>query len=167
MRTLESWAIAWGIPAAALADLRTMMGAGFDPPVPPPANLRNEADVQAMVRLEATNLGGRLWRNNVGAGELSDGSFVRWGLANESKKMNALVKSSDLVGAIPRKIQPQHVGQTWAVFTCREVKAPGWRYAGTDRERAQLRWIELVQSIGGDAAFANGPGTIDGPVSGR
>ena len=37
-----------------------------------------EAEVQNQVRLLASKEGWRLWRNNVGAGELQNGSFVRW-----------------------------------------------------------------------------------------
>ena len=67
--------------------------------------------------------------------------------------MNQHIKSADLVGIMPRRIGPEHVGQVGCV-TSREVKAPGWRYSGTPREQAQLAWAQLVVSLGGDAAFA-------------
>lgn len=162
MINLTQWAIAWRIPPEALADLAARLGAGSE--LPAPGDARSEAGAQALIRLEATQLGGRLWRNNVGAGELADGSFVRWGLANDSKAMNQHIKSADLVGIMPRRIGPEHVGQVWGVFTSREVKAPGWRYSGTPREQAQLAWAQLVVSLGGDAAFATGPGSIDAAV---
>jgi len=41
-------------------------------------------------------------------------------------------------------------------FVSREVKRPGWRYTGTEREVAQLRWIEIVTALGGDAKFTTG-----------
>ena len=38
-----------------------------------------------------------------------------------------------------------------------EVKRPGWTYKGTQREAAQLKWIEHVVSLGGKGLFATGP----------
>lgn len=116
----------------------------------------SEATAQNLVRLAASRAGCRLWRNNVGAGYLTDGTFVRFGLANESAAVNKHIKSADLVGIRPVLITPDHVGQTIGQFLSREVKRPGWRYAGTAHERAQLAWAELVRSLGGDAAFTTG-----------
>jgi hypothetical protein len=159
---LHAWAIRWGVPHAALADLVGMMlDAGLPPPEGPLPG-KSEAAVQVNVRLEATRAGCRLWRNNVGAGQLADGSFLRWGLANDSKQMNAHIKSADLIGIRPRRVEPHHVGEVWGVFLSREIKPEGWRYSGTDREVAQRRWAELVLALGGDACFATGVGTIDG-----
>ena len=108
------------------------------------------------LRLAASKAGVRLWRNSNGAGYLQDGSFVRWGLANETAQMNAKIKSSDLIGIRPVLITPAHVGQTLGVFVSREVKARGWRYHASDRERAQKAWLDLITSLGGDAAFSTG-----------
>jgi len=36
----------------------------------------------------------------------------------------------------------------------------GWHFLGTKREEAQLRWAELIASMGGDACFANREGTL-------
>lgn len=118
--------------------------------------LTSEAAAQQACRLAATSSGARLWRNNVGAGKLEGGSFLRWGLANESEAMNKHIKSSDLIGITPVVITAEMVGQTVGVFTAREIKRPGWKYTGTDREKAQLRFIELVNAMGGDAAFSTG-----------
>jgi hypothetical protein len=115
-----------------------------------------EADAAARVRLAASAAGVRLWRNNVGAGKLTNGTFVRWGLANESRQMNAHIKSADLIGVRPVLVGPHHVGQTLGVFVSRETKRPGWRYSGNEHEAAQQRWIDLVRSLGGDAAFTTG-----------
>ena len=115
-----------------------------------------ESDAQDAVRLAARRAGAVLWRNNVGAGKLSNGSFIRWGLANESMLMNRGVKSGDLIGIEPVLITPAHVGLTIGRFVSAEVKAPGWRYHGTSREMAQKAWVDLVISLGGKAVFTTG-----------
>ena len=117
----------------------------------------SESSAQAAVRLAASQSGARLWRNNIGAGKLENGSYIRWGLANDSSAVNARVKSGDLIGIRPVLITPEHVGRTLGVFVSREVKHPGWRFHPNDeREAAQQRWIDLVNSLGGDAAFTTG-----------
>lgn len=77
--------------------------------------------------------------------EDANGRVVRFGLANDSPAVNKRIKSCDLVGIRPN-------GQFWA----RECKPAAWHYTGTEREQAQLRFIELVNSMGGDAAFTTG-----------
>lgn len=120
----------------------------------------SEAAQQALVRLEASRKGLVLWRNNVGVLVDERGVPVRFGLANDSAAVNRSIKSADLVGIRPLLITPAHVGSVVGQFVSREVKAEGWRYTGTERERAQLRWAELVLSLGGDAAFATGEGSL-------
>ena len=122
--------------------------------------MSSEAAAVATIRLEASRLGLRLWRNNVGASVLQDGSFIRWGLANETAQMNRQIKSADLVGIRPILITPAHVGRLIGQFVSREVKPEGWKWSGSEREQAQLRWAELVNSLGGDACFASGEGTL-------
>ena len=116
----------------------------------------SETGATQRVRLAASTAGCRLWRNNVGAGALTNGSYIRWGLANETPAMNSRIKSADLIGIRPVRITAEHVGQVFGVFLSREVKQPGWRYTGAGREEAQMRWVELVQSLGGDAGFTTG-----------
>ena len=155
---LNEWAIRWGVPAEALEDLRRQMGAvNTDAPV---SDALSEAGVQSRVRLEASRRGMRLWRNNVGACYTDEGQFIRYGLANDSHQMNKRIKSPDLVGLKPVLIEPHHVGQVIGQFVARECKPEGWRYTGTEHEQAQLKFLELVLSLGGDAAFANREGTL-------
>jgi hypothetical protein len=156
---LDQWAIQWSIPHAALADLRQRMGLlGTVDATQKPGE--SEAGVQSRIRLEASQKGMRVWRNNVGALLDDRGVPVRYGLANDSAKVNAVIKSGDLIGIRPVQIGVQHLGTTIGQFVSREVKEQGWRYSGTPREIAQQNWVLLVNSLGGDAAFATSVGTL-------
>ena len=156
---LDTWAQRHGISTAALTELRGIFGISTEPVSAQPVYL-SEAAVQASIRMEASCKGSRLWRNNVGAAHTAEGSFIRFGLCNESKAMNTAIKSSDLVGIRPVVITEAHVGRTIGQFLAREVKHGGWKYTGTKREQAQLAFLNLVASLGGDAAFSKGRGTI-------
>jgi hypothetical protein len=155
---LDTWAKIWGIYPQALADLKRRILAATPPASSGPGV--GESEVQNLVRLEASRAGCRLWRNNVGAVVSEDGRSIRYGLLNESKRMNARIKSSDLIGIRPVLIKEKHIGYTIGQFMAREVKRPGWKFTGTDREEAQLKFIKLVIALGGDAKFASGGGTI-------
>lgn len=121
------------------------------------ANPRNERDAQDAVRLEASQRGVRLWRNNVGAVTTEDGRHIRYGLANDSSRMNAEVKSADLIGITPVVVTADMVGQTIGVFTSIEVKGPNWTPGQADaRTKAQRHWQQLVRALGGIARFSKG-----------
>lgn len=122
--------------------------------------MMSESAISNEIRLEASQLGIRLWRNNVGATYTPAGQFIRFGLANDSAQLNKAIKSADLIGIRPILITPAHVGLTIGQFISREVKNAGWNYTGTERERAQLAWAELINSLGGNACFATGRGTF-------
>lgn len=153
--TIHDWARRWHIQPAALNELMRLFGV-FDPLGVPEGEQggATEAANQNNLRLNMSKAGGRLWRNNVGAGYMRDGSFIRWGLANDSKAMNEKIKSSDLIGLRPVLIRPEHVGTLIGQFVAREVKPEGWIYRATARERAQLAFKILVSSLGGDAKFS-------------
>lgn len=149
--SIVEWAVKWNVPLAAVKELQASMGIGdFTPAGQAGAS---EANVQSRVRIAASRRGDRLFRNNVGAGKQEDGSFIRWGLANESKEINRAIKSADLIGIRRVVITPEMVGRTIGQFWSCEVKEAGWRYTGTDRERAQKAWADLVVSMGGHASF--------------
>ena len=156
--TLHQWAAKWGVGQAALEDMRRMMV--MDEAPPPAGADKSEAWAQSAVRVEASQKGARLWRNNVGALLDARGVPVRYGLANDTAALNARVKSGDLIGVRPVLVTPAHVGATIGQFLSREIKAPGWRYSGTPRETAQLAWAQLVLGLGGDAGFATGAGSL-------
>lgn len=156
---LTEWAKTWAVSDSALADLRACV-LGLDGGVSAPAGT-SEAAVQAQVRVEASKLGLRVWRNNLGVTQDHEtGSFVRYGLANDSAAVNSRVKSADLIGIRPRIVQPGDVGKLIGQFVSFEVKRAGWKYTGTEREVAQAAWATLVLSLGGDARFVTGPGQI-------
>lgn len=152
---LYVWAHKWGIPFEAVIDLMTILGS--HPPVTDRiTSATSETSVSNLERLKAAKNGGLLWRNNVGAMQNESGAWIRFGLANESKQMNERTKSSDLIGIRPVLITQEMVGITIGQFMARECKKPSWVYEGTPRERAQLRFIELVTAKGGDAQFTTG-----------
>ena len=156
---LNQWAIKYGIPLAAVVELRQIMGA-VNTDVSNSNEEYSEGAVQSLVRLEASRKGARLFRNNVGAFTPPEGGLVRYGLANDTKEMNQNVKSSDLIGIKPIIVTPEMVGYIVGVFLAREIKESGWTYCGNKKEEAQLKFIELITSLGGDACFASSEGTI-------
>jgi hypothetical protein len=155
--TLDEWALKWGVPSGAVTDLRKQLTQTPDAEVIVDGKtLGSEAEVQARVRLDASKRGARLWRNNLGACMTAEGQFIRYGLANDSKRMNEKVKSSDLIGIRPVLITPRHMGQTLGQFVARECKRVGWVYRGTVKEKAQLKFCEIITGFGGDATFTTG-----------
>lgn len=154
---LETWAKKYGVSAEALDELRASFGCM---PVVVNQATDSESRVQAEIRLEAAKKGIKLWRNNVGVLPDARGVPVRYGLANDSKRLNDACKSADLIGWRPVLITTAHVGTTVAQFVSRECKRAGWKYKGDAHERAQLKWAEAVVADGGDACFASGPGTL-------
>lgn len=156
--SIVQWATRNGVSYSALSELREIFGT--ESAVGTSVVNESEAAVQSRVRLEAARKGLKLWRNNVGALLNPEGVPVRYGLANDSKKLNEVIKSGDLIGWRPVLITPEHIGCRLAQFVSRECKRPDWKFSGTDRERAQLRWIEAVVADGGDAKFCNEEGTL-------
>lgn len=150
---VSNWARKWDVSAEAMQDLRRILTAVSTEPEHTATG--SESAVQVAQRLHASSGGGRLWRNNVGATTTPEGSFIRFGLCNDSKKMNRNIKSSDLIGIRPVLICPHHVGVTIGQFVARECKPPGHKFRGTPRERAQLKFLLLVIGLGGDASFVD------------
>lgn len=156
---LDEWAKKWNISYEAIEELKKTFGLLENPMISNRFPLK-EGAVQNLIKLEASQKGCRLWRNNVGALYTQDGSFLRYGLANESSSINKKIKSADLIGIKPIKITKEMIGITIGQFISREVKKENWSYRGTEDEKAQLAWIELINSLGGDACFANKEGTL-------
>lgn len=157
--TYDEWARNY--PEAALA-LQSLFGAAEAPTHDPSLGGKSEAHAQQQVRLKVARYGAAAWRNNVGATPSKCDNCgcrvtpVRYGLANESAKLNAKIKSHDLILAIPRVIRPEDVGRTIAQFGSIEVKRPGWKFTGKGQESGQAAWAALVQKLGGFSTFSCG-----------
>ncbi len=113
-----------------------------------------ESAITSHVRLDAAEQGVELWRNNVGVLKDETGRPVRYGLANDSKKLNEEIKSSDLIGITPVLITPDMVGTIVGVFTAIEMKDSDWVFNHTEREVAQKKFHDIVIKAGGFAGFA-------------
>lgn len=147
---LHEWASRWSIPAAALQELL----ASVTPPVAR-SPLSGEQAVQQDIRIAAPSAGCILWRNNSGAAvDPTTGRPIRYGLGNDSKQVNTVLKSSDLIGITPVTVTAAHVGRVLGVFTAVEVKRPGWVKPTGSRELAQGNFLTLVQRFGGAGSFA-------------
>lgn len=151
---LHTWAARWHVPPEALAELAALSDAADLPHATP----GSEAAASNLIRLAASQRGDLLlFRNNVGALLDKRGVPLRYGLANDSKQLNAICKSADLIGvkrvAVASLPRAGHVG----VFASVEVKHPGWKYTGTKHEIAQKAWAMRIQAMGGVAVFATGP----------
>ena len=118
----------------------------------------SETDLMRRIQIQASRLGARLFRNNVGSAWMGqsarqdDGTViikharrVTFGIPGEG--------GSDLIGWTPVLITPEMVGRTVAVFSAVEVK--------TDAGRAtpeQIQFLSVVKGSGGIAALVR---TVD------
>ena len=156
------WAARHGVSYEALGELLNVLGVVNLPcATTEPDTDKSEAWVQSMVKLNAAK--GHtltLWRNNVGALQDKRGVPVRYGLMNDSKRMNEKFKSGDLIGIRRVLITQAMVGQVIGQFVSIEVKEPGWVYTGEGRETAQLNWANAVNARGGFAIFLCNPDNI-------
>ena len=148
---LANWAKKWGVSHAALCELQEIFSLHNSDINIRNSDVKTEAELQALVRLHASKNGFRVWRNNVGAVHTSDDRFIRFGLANESEKMNKMIKSADLIGIKPILIEKNHMGITIGQFVSYEVKAPQRSHTNKQRLDAQIAWRNLILAFGGDA----------------
>lgn len=154
MSIFNVWARRHGVTPQAMAELEALLGIApeYSSVSHPP---RSEAAVQNAVRLEAGRRGDlKLWRNNVGVLLDDRGIPLRFGLANDSHRLNEVVKSGDLIGVWKRLITPEMVGTHIGQFCSFECKSENWKFSPTDkREKAQLNWANVVNTMGGYARF--------------
>lgn len=100
----------------------------------------SESVILRQILIRASQLGARLFRNQVGVYELKDGRYLTSGLC---------VGSSDLIGWTPVVITPEMIGRTLAVFTAVETKR--LKKDATDK---QADFISAVVAAGGIAGVA-------------
>ena len=138
MTSIYEWAARWGIPHQAIHELQL---AGI--PVAESADDgERESEISNQVRIEASRAGVALFRNNSGVGINPEGRTVRFGLGNDSKRINTVRKSSDLIGI-------DCAGR----FIALEIKTKNWKYCGTAPQIAQKNFIDLVNRMNGRASF--------------
>lgn len=155
MNTLSEWKRKHGISDEAYNDLCLLWGI-HEHPESSSVDGKSEAYSQTKVMLAESYAGTTLFRNNVGAAQDKTGRIIRYGLCNESKKMNEKMKSSDLIGVRPVTITREMVGTVIGQFVAIEVKKPGWSFEGDEHETAQLRFGGMVAANGGFFKFSNG-----------
>ena len=116
----------------AAAELTAILTAQVQPTVDPSAVGKSEAWAQQQDRFKIARAGALAFRNNNGATPAKCEKCgrrttpVRYGLANDSAKLNEQLKSSDLILGIPRLIRPQDVGRTLLQFGSDEGQRRGW-----------------------------------------
>ncbi|KYK44572.1 hypothetical protein A1D31_14340 [Bradyrhizobium liaoningense] len=118
-----------------------------------------EADLMRMLQRFASQLGARLFRQNVGQAwvgkpECGNGRMVRLGpgdvLLRNARPFHAGVAGmSDLGGWMPVQVTADMVGSTVAIYTQVEVKD------GARPTKEQIAWIEAVNKAGGRAGIAH------------
>ena len=155
--TLLEWQRKHGITAEALADLANIVGLDVESS----KEGTGENVVQEVARLEASKKGWLLFRNNKGVlPDPKTGRWIRFGLCNDNPTIGKRLRSSDLIGIRPVVITQDMVGSTIGQFVAREVKKAGWKYKGTEHEKAQLAFGTLIIGLGGDFKFWNGEGEL-------
>ena len=147
MSPIDIWAAKWHVLPAAIAELQSVLSSidvvdGFGTGAGDRDD-GNETEISKQIRIEASRVGALLFRNNSGVGFNPAGRPVRFGLGNDSKRLNAVLKSSDLIGLAPG-------GRFLAV----ECKRPGWSWRGTERETAQRNFHSFIGANGGLGLFA-------------
>ena len=105
---LTEWACKWGLSAECIEELIQVLE---QHPRTYNTGGESETGVSNRLALYASRCGRRLWRNNVGALKDDRGVPVRFGLANDSKKVNKVQKSSDRIGITPIS----YAGRTFGV----------------------------------------------------
>lgn len=153
MNSLSTWARRWGIPDQAIHELQLMSLPDIDRSG---GSENRETELSAQIRIRASALGVVLLRNNSGVGVNPAGRPVRFGLGNDSKRVNAIRKSSDLIGLAPN-----------GRFVAIETKRPGWRYRATDQEAAQRNFLDLVIRMNGIGSFAQSIADFDMAIAGK
>lgn len=117
----------------------------------------NEADFMRRCMKRATELGARLWRNNVGQAWVGKAEQFKRAATVQVQPGDVLIRQgrpfkagavgmSDLIGFMPVTVTPEMVGQRLAVYAAVETKSERGRATSE-----QLAFITLVNRFGGRA----------------
>jgi len=110
----------------------------------------NEKELLVYARLEATRLGGRLWRNQSGMswqGQVISKSENVLHLKNPRVLRSGLViGASDLIGFMPICITEEYIGKTLAIFWANEIKTKN-----DILSKEQENFLKFISSMGGMA----------------
>jgi len=99
-----------------------------------------ETPILQRIQVAVSEVGARVFRNQVGKYKLQDGRWLSSGLC---------VGSSDLIGWKPVMVTAEMVGKVIAVFTAIEVKT-----AKTRATKKQEQFMDAVRDSGGVAFVA-------------
>jgi hypothetical protein len=127
----------------------------------------SEADFMRRCLKRATDMGARLFRNNVGrawvgseAIRMPNGEDI---LLRKARPFKAgMAGMSDLIGWVPVTITPDMVGKTIAVYAAVETKTARGRAT-----KEQSMFISVVSAAGGRAGVARSDGDLDNILLGR
>lgn len=104
--------------------------------------MSSEKPEQSKTVIRAFELGFSLWRNNNGVLTDKNGTPVRFGLGNDSKKINKVWKSPDYVGIGPG-------GRFMGI----EFKPKTWVRPMNEHEEAQKACLDDINRRGGIGLF--------------
>lgn len=120
------------------------------------------------VRLSASSLNARVFRNNSGGCVDSTGRMIKFGLGNDGTKASKVLKFGDYIGWTTITITKEMIGQKVAVFTNLEIKPDGHldktlQAAGRlgSREHYQWQTCEMVKACGGFAGFVTNENDVE------
>jgi len=141
------WAEIYGVSPPALKVLIDIL----TPLIPESGAVEHsETWIQNKIRVAASaEYDALLMRNNSGAAVDRGGRHIRYGLGNDSKRINERFKSSDLIGITPIDVGGVVVGVFTAIEVKRDVSKKG--VAG----EAQTNFHNAVRLRGGLAGFAS------------
>jgi RNase P/RNase MRP subunit p29 len=113
----------------------------------------DEAELMRRIQLRASEMGLRLFRNNIGIGWVGKTIRTPQGIVikNPRPLHSGLANGSgDLIGWTPVKITESHIGKIFAVFTNCECKSP----SGRGRVSAdQKNFHRVVTESGGSSCI--------------
>lgn len=110
------------------------------------------------VKLKASALGFRLFRNNRGLFRTLDNKRItKAGLDANG--------ASDFVGIKTIEITPEMVGKSVGIFLAVEVKKTGWKGAKSQTEKDQANFIEQINKRGGIGFFCNDENELENLIA--